>query len=54
MDDGRVAVNEFNADGDTTNIRITFDAENQNPVDMQRGGWQAILDSFKNYAETQG
>jgi hypothetical protein len=36
-------------------VRITesFDAETQNPVEMQRGGWQAILDRFKAHAEAQ-
>ena len=28
-----------------------FDPENENPIDMQRMGWQAILNNFKNYAE---
>lgn len=52
MGDGRKAINVFTANGDTTDISITFDAESQNPVELQRGGWQAILDSFKRYAET--
>lgn len=34
-------------------VTETFDAENENPVEMQRGGWQAILDNFKAYAEAQ-
>ncbi|TMI92770.1 MAG: polyketide cyclase, partial [Bacteroidetes bacterium] len=29
----------------------SFEAEEVNPVEMQRGGWQAILDNFKKYAE---
>jgi uncharacterized protein YndB with AHSA1/START domain len=41
----------FTADGDTTNISESFEAEGQNPVEMQQMGWQAILDNFKNYAE---
>jgi hypothetical protein len=28
-------------------------AENENPGDMQRQGWQAILENFKRYAESQ-
>jgi len=27
-----------------------FEAEKTNPVDMQRAGWQAILDNFAAYA----
>ena len=32
-------------------VRVTFDAEEENPVEMQRGGWQAILDNFARYVE---
>ncbi len=42
----------FTADGDKTHISETFDAETENPVDLQRSGWQAILDNFKKYAES--
>lgn len=41
----------FTADGETTNISESFEAEGQNPVEMQQMGWQAILDNFKKYAE---
>lgn len=37
--------------GDSTKVTESFDAENQNPIEMQQGGWQAILDSFKSYTE---
>jgi hypothetical protein len=29
-----------------------FEPENQNPLDLQKAGWQAILDNFKQYVET--
>ncbi|MBL7917456.1 MAG: SRPBCC family protein [Bacteroidia bacterium] len=29
----------------------TFDPENENPIEMQKGGWQAILNNFKKYVE---
>lgn len=35
-----------------TELVITFDAENENPIEMQKAGWQAILNNFKNYTET--
>lgn len=35
-----------------TKIVETFEAENENPIDMQRFGWQAILDNFKRYTES--
>ena len=31
-----------------------FEAESENPVEMQRDGWQAILNNFKAYTEAQG
>jgi uncharacterized protein YndB with AHSA1/START domain len=51
-DDRKVRI-IFEADGDKTHVTETFEAEAQNPVEMQRGGWQAILDNFKKYTETQ-
>ena len=41
----------FSSNGNTTKVVETFDAETQNPIDMQRAGWQAILDNFRTYAE---
>jgi uncharacterized protein YndB with AHSA1/START domain len=49
--DGRKVKILFNANGDSTNVTETFDPENANSVEMQRAGWQAILDNFKQYAE---
>jgi uncharacterized protein YndB with AHSA1/START domain len=34
-----------------TEITVTFEPENENPIDIQKGGWQAILDNFKNYTQ---
>ncbi|MCD6011686.1 MAG: Activator of Hsp90 ATPase 1 family protein [Flavipsychrobacter sp.] len=51
MGDGRQARTTFEPSGSTTKVTTTFDAESENPVEMQRGGWQAILDNFKNYTE---
>ncbi|HSD08805.1 SRPBCC family protein [Flavobacterium sp.] len=31
----------------------SFEPENQNPEEMQRAGWQAILDNFKKYVESR-
>jgi hypothetical protein len=31
----------------------TFETENINSVEQQRTGWQAILDNFKKYVESQ-
>lgn len=54
LEDGRKVEVRFNPDGDGTNVEQTFDPEKENPEEMQRGGWQAILDRFKAYAEQQG
>ncbi|MDQ3110819.1 MAG: SRPBCC family protein [Bacteroidota bacterium] len=51
MGDGRKAKVIFSGEGNTTKVTTTFDAEKENPVEMQRGGWQAILDNFKKYTE---
>jgi uncharacterized protein YndB with AHSA1/START domain len=32
-------------------VRVTFDPETTHPAEMQRAGWQAILDNFKRYVE---
>lgn len=54
MDDGRKVSIRFTSNGDQTEVVESFDAEETNPVDMQRDGWQAILDNFKKYAESIG
>jgi uncharacterized protein YndB with AHSA1/START domain len=49
--DGRKVVVDFIPEGNQTRIVQTFEAETQNPVEYQRGGWQAILDNYKKYVE---
>lgn len=49
--DGRKVFIEFTPQGDGVHIRQTFEAEATNPVEMQRDGWQAILNNFKKYTE---
>lgn len=51
LGDGRKVEIHFTPDGSSTKVLESFDAEAQNPVDMQQAGWQAILDNFKKYAE---
>jgi len=51
MPDGREVNVVFRENGGRTDIDVTFDAESENPVEMQKGGWQAILDNFKKYTE---
>lgn len=51
MADGRTCEILFAEEGGGTRVTESFDAETMNPVDMQRAGWQAILDRFKAHAE---
>ncbi|MDD3075696.1 MAG: SRPBCC family protein [Proteiniphilum sp.] len=51
MEDGRKAAITFSGENGATLVTVTFDAENQNDLEMQRSGWQAILDNFKKYVE---
>ncbi|GAB3664822.1 SRPBCC family protein [Echinicola sediminis] len=51
MEDGREVEIVFAPEGEGTLVKETFDPEQSNPVEMQRGGWQAILDNFKKYVE---
>ncbi|MEO6329492.1 MAG: SRPBCC family protein [Ginsengibacter sp.] len=51
LGDSRKVEVTFIANGNKTKVIESFEAENTNPVEMQRGGWQAILDNFKKYTE---
>ncbi len=51
MTDGRKVRTEFETQGDSTQVTTVFDAEEENSIDVQRDGWQAILDNFKHYVE---
>src|SRR5690348_6544629 len=51
MGDGRKVKVNFGTEGNRTHVIETFEAETMNPLEMQRGGWQNILDNFKNYTE---
>ncbi len=50
-DDRKVAIT-FAADDNKTSVKESFEAENTNPIELQQGGWQAILDNFKKYTES--
>ncbi|MFA6128656.1 MAG: SRPBCC family protein [Bacteroidales bacterium] len=51
LGDGRKVRIIFSPVKNKTEVIETFDAENTNPVELQRQGWQSILDSFKKYTE---
>lgn len=50
--DGRKVKISFNNNGNETNVTETFEAEDMNSIEMQRGGWQNIIDNFKKYTES--
>ena len=49
-DDRKVSIT-FSFLNDKTQIVEFFEAEDVNTIELQRGGWQAILDNFKKYTE---
>jgi uncharacterized protein YndB with AHSA1/START domain len=51
MGDGRNVKVRFEGNGSSTKVTESFEAENTNSIELQRGGWQSILDNFKKYIE---
>ena len=51
ISDGRQVEVVFKPIDNATFIEETFDAESRYSVEMQREGWQAILENFRSYAE---
>jgi uncharacterized protein YndB with AHSA1/START domain len=52
MADGRKVEISFETTPSGVEVIESFDPETENPEEMQRGGWQAILDNFKKYVES--
>ena len=50
--DGRKVQVTFSKQDGSTKVVETFEAENIHAIELQRGGWQAILDNFKKYTES--
>lgn len=53
MSDGREVEVQFVERGDRIHVQTTFDAEISNPAEIQRAGWQAILNNFRQYIENK-
>ena len=51
MGDGRKWKTTFASNGDVTEVVESFEAESENTIELQQGGWQAILNSFKAHTE---
>lgn len=51
MGDGRKVVTFFEQENDKIKITTLFDPESVNSIEMQKFGWQSILDNFKKHVE---
>ncbi|MET1054069.1 MAG: GNAT family N-acetyltransferase [Pedobacter sp.] len=52
LDDDRKVKITFISTAEGTKVTEIFEPEGTNPIEMQQGGWQAILDQFKKYTES--
>jgi uncharacterized protein YndB with AHSA1/START domain len=53
MSDGRGVEVKFIPEEGGVHIIETFDPEHENTPELQRSGWQSILDNFKKYTESE-
>ena len=51
LGDGRKMLVQFESLGDSTAVVETFEPEDENSLELQKTGWQAILDNFRKYSE---
>lgn len=51
LEDNRKVNILFNGNNNQTEVVETFDAESEYSLEMQKEGWQSILDQFKVYTE---
>lgn len=54
LDDGRKVQITFQSQNGKTEVIETFEAETTHPAELQKQGWQAILNNFKAYVEQNG
>ena len=52
LTDGRSVDLEMIQGSNETLVQMSFDPEKVNSIEMQKQGWQAILDNFKSYSES--
>ncbi len=53
LSDGRTVETRFTAEQDSVRVTESFEPESENTHELQKTGWQAILDRFKQYVEEQ-
>jgi uncharacterized protein YndB with AHSA1/START domain len=51
MDNRKMTV-VFSENENNTGVQISFEPETENPIELQREGWQMILNNFKKYTES--
>ena len=51
MGDGRMVWITFTEENGQTIVEQTFEAEDQNSIEMQKQGWKMIMNNYKNYTE---
>lgn len=54
MEDGRKVSIVFIPTNEGIKVTETFDMESENSEELQRNGWQSILDNFKMYVQRHG
>ncbi len=52
LEDGRKVIVSFEPIENQTKVKVQFDAETENSLELQKGGWQAILNNYKKYTES--
>ena len=53
LEDGRTVSISFTQEGGKVKVVETFDAEDENSAELQRQGWQAILNRFAVHVESK-
>ncbi len=53
LGDGRKVKVKFVKENNAVKVTIIFEAESENSIELQKTGWQAILDNIKKYTETE-
>jgi uncharacterized protein YndB with AHSA1/START domain len=51
--DGRKVQVSFSSQAEATKVVETFEAEDTHSIEMQKEGWQAIMNNFMKYAESK-
>ena len=52
LENGREVSVDFSAKNESTEVKVSFDPDQEHSTDHQRDGWQAILDNFRKYVDT--